>query len=197
MTHQQRIDAYIEKQKKWSKELTTLRSVINQTEMTETVKWGMPTYQVDGKNVVGISGFKEHYGIWFFQGVFLKDEAKKLQNAQEGKTKAMRQWRFGEGDKIDKKLLLKYLQEAIQNQKDRKVVKVVRMKKTVSSPALDVRLGKDKKLAAHFEKLRPGQQREFAEYIAEAKREATKESRLDKITPMILQGIGLNDKYKR
>ena len=196
MADQEKIDAYIEKQESWKKELTTLRSIFLQTEMTETVKWGMPTYQVNGKNVAGFSGFKEHYGIWFFQGVFLKDAAKKLMNAQEGKTHAMRQWRFVKGDKIDKKLVLSYLKEALQNQKDGKVAKVQKGKKVPMPPELEARLKKDKKLKTHFDKMRPSQQKEFFEYISEAKREATKESRLDKITPMILGGVGLHDKYK-
>ncbi len=46
-----------------------------------------------------------------------------LINAQEGKTRAMRQWRFGSVDEIDKKLVLEYVQEAIQNQKDGKQIK--------------------------------------------------------------------------
>ena len=44
--------------------------------------------------------------------------------------------------------------------------------------------------------LTPGKQREYCEYIASSKREATKHSRLEKITPMILNSVGLNDKYK-
>ena len=44
--------------------------------------------------------------------------------------------------------------------------------------------------------LTPGKQREYAEYIQTAKQDATKQTRLEKITPMILKGVGLNDKYK-
>jgi len=57
-------------------------------------------------------------------------------------------------------------------------------------------LKKDKSLKANFEKLTPGKQKEYIVYINEAKQEATKLSRLGKIKPMILQGVGLNDKYK-
>jgi uncharacterized protein YdeI (YjbR/CyaY-like superfamily) len=55
----------------------------------------------------------------------------------------------------------------------------------------------NKKLKAQFDKLTPGRQREYAEYISTAKQEATKKRRLQKITPMIEKGIGLNDKYQK
>ena len=55
---------------------------------------------------------------------------------------------------------------------------------------------KNKALTAAFEKLSPGKQKEYIEYISSAKREETKKERLDKITPIILAGKGLNDKYK-
>ena len=41
-----------------------------------------------------------------------------------------------------------------------------------------------------------GKQREYAEYIAGAKREETRSKRLQKVFPMIEAGIGLNDKYR-
>jgi uncharacterized protein YdeI (YjbR/CyaY-like superfamily) len=62
--------------------------------MTETVKWGVPVYTIEGKNIVGIAGFKAYVGLWFFQGAMLKDKKKKLINAQDGKTKALRQCRL-------------------------------------------------------------------------------------------------------
>ena len=65
------------------------------SEMEETVKWGMPVYMVDGEIVTGLGSFKSYAGIWFYQGALLKDKHKKLINAQENKTNAMRQMRFG------------------------------------------------------------------------------------------------------
>ena len=41
-----------------------------------------------------------------------------------------------------------------------------------------------------------GKRKEYAAYVIEAKREETKVKRLEKIKPMILEGIGLNDKYR-
>ncbi len=191
------VEEYIETNDHFGEELTTLRNIINSTELEETVKWSAPTYCVNGKNVVGLGAFKHHFGIWFFQGVFLKDEHNLLVNAQEGKTKALRQMRFESMADINKDLVLSYVKEAIANQKAGKEIKPQRQSKPVVIPAeLKEALNNNGDLKTAFEALTPGKQREYCEYIDQAKREATKLSRLDKITPMILQGVGLNDKYK-
>src|SRR5690554_4244958 len=107
----------------WEKEIETIRAIIAKTELEETVKWGAPVFTINGKNVVAYAGFKNYFALWFYNGVFLKDEAKVLVNAQENKTKALRQWRFEKGDDFDEKLLLRYIKEAIENEKQGKVWK--------------------------------------------------------------------------
>ncbi len=190
------VEEYFEKNPKWQKELERLRSILLQTEFIETLKWGIPTYTINKKNVVGLAAFKNYVGLWFFNGSFLKDDYQKLMNAQEGKTKGMRQWRFNSLEEIDERLILEYSYEAIQNQKDGKEIKVERNKPLVIPVELERVLSKNKELKLLFEGFTKSKQREFAEHIASAKREATKMSRLEKIIPMILSGVGLNDKYR-
>ena len=189
------VDEFIKSQPAWKEELIALRKIINSTELVETIKWGMPVYTIGGKNVAGMGSFKSYLGVWFFQGVFLKDKHRKLINAQEGRTKGMRQWRFTSPDEIDEKLLIKYLEEAIQNQKDGKEIKPEK-KPLVIPPELKAAFKKNSLLEKAFNKFTLSCKREYAEYISEAKREETRLKRLEKITPMILEKIGLNDKYK-
>src|SRR5690606_5232543 len=111
--------------------LIILREIIRLTELVETIKWGSPVYTINEKNVVGIGSFKSYAGLWFFQGALLKDEEKVLINAQTDVTKALRQWRFSTVDEIDDKLILKYLHEAIQNQKQGKEHKPDRNKPVI------------------------------------------------------------------
>ncbi|GAA4274797.1 DUF1801 domain-containing protein [Aquimarina gracilis] len=196
MKYSKSIDEYIENNSEWLEEITTLRNIMCSTEMKETIKWGAPTYTIDGKNVVGLGAFKSYVGIWFHQGVFLKDQKNKLINAQEGKTKGLRQWRFSSLSEIDEDLVLKYVQEAIQNQKEGKEIKPEKSKTLTIPIELDRVLTSDTDLKKSFDQLTPFKQKEFIEYIATAKREATRLSRLEKITPMILEGVGLNDKYR-
>ncbi len=190
------VDEYIDNSPNWTNELNLFRSIFLKTEMVETVKWGMPTYIINGKNVAGFSGFKNHFGIWFFQGVFLKDPLIKLVNAQEGKTKGLRQWRFKNIAEINEAEIFSYLEEAIQNQKDGKMVKIE--KRPLIIPAiLQDTLDSDSALKVAFNNLTLSNRRDFTEHIESAKQTETKLKRLKKIIPMIIQGIGLNDKYKK
>ena len=191
------VEEYIEENEHFKDALQLLRKVMNATELEETIKWSIPTYTIDGKNVLGIGAFKSHIGVWFFNGVFLADKHNLLRNAQDGKTKAMRQVIYKTIEDIDEGILYDYVKEAILNQKEGKVVKPDRSKKeTVIPPELKTVFGVNSELKMAFDKLTPGKQREYCDHVASAKREATKISRIEKITPMIIEGVGLHDKYK-
>ncbi|ULC60611.1 YdeI/OmpD-associated family protein [Flaviramulus sp. BrNp1-15] len=192
------VEEYIETQTNFSDALTLLRDIINSTELNESIKWSSPVYDLNGKNVIGLGAFKNHFGIWFFNGVFLKDNHNLLVNAQENKTKALRQMRFESINQIDKNVVLAYIKEAIENQKLGKEIKPKKTtKKDVIIPLeLKQELESNSGLFDAFKLLTLSKQREYCEYIDTAKREATKQSRLEKIKPMILQGVGLHDKYK-
>ncbi len=184
-----------DKNNNWTEELNRLKEIISQTELLETTKWGAPTYVLNGKNIIGIGGFKSYFGIWFFNGVFLKDEHNLLVNAQEGVTKSLRQWRFNSIKEIDEKRVLTYVLEAIANEKAGKSSNPT-VKKTVISVQLQLALDSNDTLAKAFQKFTAAKQREFHDYIEEAKRDTTKITRIEKIKPMIIENIGLNDKYK-
>lgn len=190
-------DEYFNNLERWSDELRKLREIVTSTELVEEIKWGMPCYTFKGKNVVGMSGFKSYFGLWFHQGALLKDEKGLLINAQEGKTKALRQWRMHSAADINPQLIKRYLKEAIGFAREGVEIAPARKKSLAIPPELKMALEKNKRAAAAFEKLTPGLRREYADYVAEAKRADTKERRLKKILPMIAKGAGLYDKYKR
>ncbi|KAF2341499.1 YdeI/OmpD-associated family protein [Flavobacterium tistrianum] len=179
----------------WEEELILLRAIIDKTELTETTKWGGPVFVYEKKNVVGIGGFKDYFALWFFNGVFLKDEKKKLINAQEDVTKSLRQWRFSSKDEINEVIILEYIKEAIENEKQGKVIKPTK-KEAIVSELLNAEMAKNPDLKSAFEKFSPYKQYEFLEYIETAKQEKTKISRIEKVVPMILANVGLNDKYR-
>ena len=99
------VEAYIEEHAHFSEALKILRSIITSTELEEHIKWNIPVYSIHGKNILGIGAHKNHFGIWFFNGVFLKDEQNLLVTAQE-KTKGLRQMRFESINDINKKTVL-------------------------------------------------------------------------------------------
>ncbi|KQO32632.1 hypothetical protein ASF10_20955 [Flavobacterium sp. Leaf82] len=179
----------------WEEELLFLKSIIDKTELVETIKWGGPIYVYNKKNVIGIGGFKNYFAIWFLSGVFLKDEKKKLINAQEDKTKSMRQWRFTSKEEVNEKEVLEYILEAIENEKQGKIIKPSK-KEAIVSELFQKEIDQNPALAEAFQKFSPYKQYEFMEYIESAKQEKTKLSRIEKVIPMILGNIGLNDKYR-
>jgi uncharacterized protein YdeI (YjbR/CyaY-like superfamily) len=179
----------------WSEELELLKSVIVKTELVETTKWGGIVYVLNGKNVLGIGGFKNYFAIWFFNGVLLQDKKKALVNAQEGVTKSLRQWRFSLKEEVNEAAVLEYINEAIANEKQGKNTKPQK-KEPIVSELFQKELDTDANLAEAFLKFSPYKQYEFLEYIETAKREETKLSRIEKIKPMIKESIGLNDKYR-
>ncbi|RTY95291.1 YdeI family protein [Flavobacterium sp. GT3R68] len=179
----------------WPEELDILHSVIAKTELIETVKWGGPIFTAHGKNVLGVGGFKNFFTIWFFNGVFLKDEQNVLVTAQEGITKSLRQWRFYSKEEINEPLILSYIKEAIENEKAGKIIKPTK-KEEIVSELFQKELDIDKALSEAFHKFSLYKQREFLEHIESAKREETKLARIEKLKPLILDNIGLNDKYR-
>ncbi len=187
----------IYKAEQWAEELDLLYSIVRKTELVEETKWGGPCFTLNGKNVLGLGGFKSYVGIWFHQGVFLKDPKKVLVNASEGKTKALRQWRFQSKKEIDTKLVKQYIDEAIANAKSGRELKPEK-KATIKMPVeLASHLKKNTRAQTKFNSLTPSKQREYNEYISEAKQEKTRISRAEKSLELILLGKGLNDKYKK
>ena len=192
------VDEYISRAGEWKESLQILRELLASTRLEETVKWGMPVYTLNNKNVAGFSAFKSWTGIWFYQGVFLKDPEQVLINAQEGTTKALRQWRFFSAEEIRKHqpAILAYLEEAIRNQEAGKEIKPERNTAFEIPSELAKALKRNPSLKESFEQLSPGKRKDYALHIGGAKREETRQHRLQKAIPMILEGIGLNDKYK-
>jgi len=190
------VEEYIELHSVFSELLAELRTIVLTTELEESIKWNSPVYSLNGKNILGLGGFKHHACIWFFQGVFLKDEYNKLVNAQEGKTKGLRQWRFENNELTDAELIKVYILEAIENQKLGKEIKPDRNKTFIIPELIENKMNANEAFKNCFKSLSLSKQREYSAYITEAKREATKITRLEKITPLIEAGKGLHDKYK-
>ncbi|HBX62433.1 MAG TPA: hypothetical protein DEG63_04995 [Flavobacteriaceae bacterium] len=181
----------------WAEANEKIQQVVNETELVKEFKWGGDIYTFNKKNVLAFSGFKNHFALWFHNGVFLKDQYKVLVNANEEKTKALRQWRFNSADEIDVEKVREYVLEAIQLVKDGKEIKPQKSVPKEVDGILKETLNQNNKLFTSFKALTLGRQKEYIEYIDEAKQEKTKISRIEKIKPMILEGKGLNDKYRK
>ncbi len=191
------VDDYIIHNAHYEDMLHHIRGILQQTELEETIKWYMPTYTIKNKNVISMCAFKNHAGLWFHHGALLDDPLKVLHNAQEGKTKAMRHWKFKDVREIDDDQLLAYIQEAIENEKAGRRVAMSKKPPMTMPRRLALVFETNKKAAKAFQGLTPGRQRDYAEYIASAKRESTVEKRLSTIIPMIEDGKGLEELYRK
>lgn len=191
------IEEFFEKHQEWNTELQFLASIIEETELQAVTKWGTPTYTVNGKNVFGLGAFKQYVGLWFHQGVFLKDEQKVLHNAQEGVTKALRQWRFNSIKEMDADLIKAYILEAIENEKQGKRIKPTKDKPLVIPEELQKELDNNPKLKRNFEALRLSKKRDYCEHVGSGKKAETRAIRLTKSLPLLEAGKGLHDKYRK
>lgn len=191
------IEEFLHKKDQWQQELQVLRNLCLETSMDEEIKWGSPIYTLNGKNVVGMMAFKSYVGLWFHQGVFLKDQYNLLEQSSDA-TKGLRKMMFHSLDEIEKNMdhIRNYIREAIHNQNAGKEIKVNRAKKLEIPPELMRALEKESGLQKAFDMFTDGKKREFADYIRSAKQSATKERRIAKISALIREGIGLHDHYK-
>lgn len=198
------VEQYLQNHQNWAGILKELRAIILDFSLQETIKWGSPVYCFKNTNLIGLAAFKNHAAIWFFRGDLLNDSQNKLEKAQE-KTKYLRQWRFTEQyiTHEEKAILRSYIQDMIDKIKQNSVPKSTKSNPTSipASPELPVELAQalkdDNDLLKAFQNLPPYKQKEFITHIVEAKRDATRLKRLIKCIPMIKQGNGLNDKYRK
>jgi len=181
----------------WVDEVMLFREMALSTGLEETIKWVGLMYTYNGKNVLGIGGYKNYACIWFQHGSLMSDPDKVLINANEGRTRGLRQWRFASMKEIKPAKVKKYMKEAVANMKEGKKISPQKKAPLVIPDLYQKAFRKTKGLKAAFEKFTPGLQREFVEYVTEPKTEETKVNRVEKTVPMILAGIGINDKYRK
>jgi uncharacterized protein YdeI (YjbR/CyaY-like superfamily) len=188
----QKVDEFLSRAEKWREEFVKLRAIVLDCGLDEDFKWGVPCYTSEGKNIVLIHGFKDYCAILFVKGALLHDEngilIQQTENVQSG-----RQVRFTNASEIDviEPVLKIYIQEAVGIEK---AGLEVEMKTEFTIPEeLLSKFGEVQGLKAAFETLTPGRQRAYIFYFSQPKQSKTRELRIDKYTPQILAGKGLND----
>jgi len=188
-----KVDAILRQEKKWREEFEALRSIIFDFGLAENLKWRQPCYTLEGKNVVLIHGFKEYCALMFFKGALLKDPKRVL--ATPGQHQAARQIRFTNVQEIVKlKPVVKaYIREAMEAEKSGLKVK---LKKTADFKIPDefqTKLDQNAALKTAFAALTPGRQRNYIYHFSQPKQSKTREARVEKCMPLILNGKGLMD----
>ncbi len=187
-------DFFFSKDKQWQEEFNKLRMIILDCGLTEELKWGVPCYTFEESNVVLIHGFKEYCAILFVKGALLKDVQGVLIQ-QTANVQAARQIRFTNVREIVEMepILKAYIQEAIEVEKAGLKVNYKKATEFSMPEELINKLEEVPGLQDAFEALTPGRQRAYILYFSAPKQSKTREARIEKYTPLILNGKGLND----
>jgi uncharacterized protein YdeI (YjbR/CyaY-like superfamily) len=189
-----KVDWFFNKDTQWQKEYEKLRAIVLDCDLNEELKWGQPCYTYEKSNIVLIHGFKDYCALLFFKGVLLKDK-KKILIQQTENVQAARQIRFTSVQEIVKmKTTLKaYIYEAIEIEEAGVKVPLKKTKEFTMPEEFQKKLDKNRALKKSFEALTPGRQRGYLLYFSSAKQAKTREDRVEKYIPKILDGKGLED----
>jgi uncharacterized protein YdeI (YjbR/CyaY-like superfamily) len=190
-----KVDWYFEKNKEWQKEIELLRTVVlSNTDLKEELKWGVPCYSYEGKNVVLIHVFKDYCALLFHKGVLLKDPEHILIQQTEN-VQVARQARFTSVKEITslKTVLKAYIKEAIGVERSGMKAPMKKTKEFETPEEFQKELDKKPALKKAFEALTPGRQRGYLLYFSSAKQAKTREERVAKYIPQIMAGKGVDD----
>ena len=200
-TTEPKIDAIIEKSADFAKPiLQHIRKLVHKAcpNVEEKIKWGMPFFDYKDQPLCNMAAFKEHCAFGFWKAKLMKDPEKIFN--KDGKNA------MGQFDRITTvkdlpadKIIIAYIKEAAQlNDAGIKVAKPKTAPKPFEIPAeLTAALKKNKKANATFEKFPPSHKKEYAQWIAEAKTEETKNKRIETAIEWISEGKSRNWKYER
>ncbi|SIT41062.1 conserved hypothetical protein [Paraburkholderia piptadeniae] len=189
------VDAFLSKNKKWQTEFEKLRAIILDCQLTEELKWGVPCYTFDKRNVVLMHGFKEYCALLFFKGALLKD-AKGILIAQTENVQSSRQIRFTDVRDIDAMadVLKSYIREAVEVEKAGLKVTLKKTAEFAVPEEFQNKLDEMPELKDAFDALTPGRQRAYLLYFSAPTQSKTRAARVEKCSQQILDGKGLNDR---
>ncbi len=178
----------------WEAELQRLRRILSGSGLKEELKWGVPCYTWEGKNVLVVSAFKAYAALSFFKGVLLKDHHKLLHTPGKN-SQASRVLKFTAVEQILElePIIKACVEEAIEIEKAGLKVEFKKNPEPIPEELqLELELNPDLKLA--FEALTPGRQRGYILYFSAPKQSKTRTARIAKYIPKILTGKGFHDR---
>ncbi len=182
--------------------LIYLQSVVHKAcpEVEEQLKWSFPNFIYKGKILCYMSSFKEHcsFGFWLAPMMADPDKIFNVSNeentgmGQFGKLKSIK-------DLPSEKILIKYIKQAMRLIDDGVSLpkKSSKESKPILIPSIVINAFKKDLLAKNnFEKMSPSHQREYIEWIDEAKQESTKQRRVMQMMEWLKESKSRNWKYE-
>ncbi len=188
------VDVYISNVKKWQPELKQLRAFVLDCGLAETLKWRNPCYMYQNSNVVILGEFKEYCALMFFKGSLLQDTEGILVTPGEN-TQGGRQIRCTTVKEIIamEATIKQYIFEAIEVEKMGLKIEKKSNTDLLFPEELETVFAKNPAFKKAFTSLTPGRQRAYNMFFSSSKQSKTRAQRIEKYTPKILKGIGIND----
>lgn len=189
-----KVNWFFDKSTKWQDAYQELRDLILSFDLKEELKWGCPCYTYDKNNVVLIHGFKDYCALLFMKGAIMKDP-KQLLVQQTENVQSARQIRFTNLDEIikQKSVIKSYIKNAIEVEKSGVKVEMKKTAEFKMPEEFQTALNEMTELKTAFDKLTPGRQKGYLLYFSSAKQSKTRNERVEKYIPKILDGKGLDD----
>ena len=189
-----KVNFYFDKAEKWQDELEKLRTIVLSCGLTEELKWGCPCYTFEKSNIALLHTFKEYCAVLFFKGALLNDP-EGIFVQQTKNVQSARQIRFANVHEIVamEDTLKAYIHEAIEVEKAGLKVDLKETAEFTVAEEFQRKLSKSAALKTAFEALTPGRQRAYLLHFSAPKQSKTRAARVEKWTPQILNGRGLND----
>jgi uncharacterized protein YdeI (YjbR/CyaY-like superfamily) len=190
-----RVDAYIESQPEFARPiLAHLRSVIHEAcpDCEETIKWSRPSFLYKGKILAGFSGFKAHAAFGYWNDAVLSEEAKnRSAMGQLGRLTSLT-------DLPDRATLVALTRQSMALIEDGAKARPATAKKPPFTVPQDLRAAIDAVPSAKtcFDGFPPSCQREYVEWVTEAKRDETRAKRLAQTVEWLAEGKKRNWKYE-
>lgn len=191
-----RVDAYIERQADFARPiLTHLRDIVREAcpDCEETLKWSMPSFVYKTKILAHFAAFKAHaaFGYWSGSQVLGKGSGQASAMGQFGRLTSL-------DDLPPRETLIELTRKAMQLIDEG--VKPVR-DKTAKAPFTvpqDLKAALDANAAAKatFDGFPPSAQRDYVDWIVEAKRDETRTKRLNQAVEWLAEGKRRHWKYE-
>ncbi|GAB4417193.1 MAG: YdeI family protein [Bacteroidia bacterium] len=178
----------------WTEELVLLRGIMLTSGLEEALKWKVPTYTFEQRNIAIVSAFKDYASLSFFKGALLPDPHGLLEKPGPN-SQAARILKFTRAqDIVDREALIRtYVSAAIAVEQAGQQIDFREKHELVYPAELEQRFGADPVFQTAFEALTPGRQRGYILYFTAPKQSQTRASRIEKCIPDILAGKGMHD----
>jgi len=185
------------KARTWQLELQHVRQIMLESDLMEEIKWGVPVYTHQGKNIVIIGALKDCVTIGFFKGVLLKDK-KKILEQQGQSVQSARIIRFTSVDQVINlsDTIKEYISEAIALEESGAKVEFKKDLEPIPNELLE-KFEELPALKTAFYALTPGKQRGYIIHFSQPKQTQSRISRIEKCLDKIMNGEGFHDANKK